>query len=286
MQKVLILGSMGMIGHQVYNYLEQNTRYSLFNFAHNKPLNNKSVLIDLRDEKRLNEEIIRIQPDIIINCAGVLIKAADENLENAVFLNAYLPNHLKRLGDELNSKLIQISTDCVFSGRKGQYSESDIPDGTGNYARTKALGEIDDSKHLTLRTSVIGPELKSDGHELFHWFMSQEGEINGFTSAIWSGVTSLELAKAVRWAIEENICGIYNITNGLSINKYDLLCILKKVTGKDIIINSILGRDTNKSLVDNRKELNYIIPSYEEMISELMVLVRKNRKIYRQYEII
>jgi dTDP-4-dehydrorhamnose reductase len=286
MRKVLIIGSMGMIGHQVYNYLRQDPQYTLFNFAHNTPLTEDSVLINLRDEKRLEEEVALIQPDFVVNCAGILIQGADQDLGNAIFLNSYLPNHLKSLGDKLNFKLIHISTDCVFSGERGQYSENDFPDGTGNYARTKGLGEINDPCHLTLRTSVIGPELKSNGHELFHWFMSQEGEIKGFTSAIWSGVTSLELAKAVKWGIEKNISGIYNITNGTPICKYDLLCLLKKETGKKIEIISVPGKKTNKSLVDNRKELNYQIPSYGEMISELIDLIRENKELYRQYNII
>ena len=124
------------------------------------------------------------------------------------------------MADVLNAKLIHNSTDCVFSGEKGtSYIETDEKDGNGVYAKTKGIGEVISDKHLTIRTSVVGPELKSDGEELFHWFMTQSGTISGYTRAIWSGVTTLELAKAVLWSIENKITGLYHITNNDSICK-------------------------------------------------------------------
>ena len=168
---------------------------------------------------------------------------------------------LDKLANELDSKLIHISTDCVFSGEKGgSYIEDDIKDGKDTYAKSKGLGEIINENHLTLRTSVIGPELKTDGEELFHWFMSQSGSINGYTGAIWSGVTTIQLAKAVHWAIQNKITGLYHITNNEVINKYDLLCLIKKHLKKKIKINPIIGKSINKSFIDTRKEINYKIP--------------------------
>jgi len=284
-KKVLVLGSTGLIGHQVYNYLRNNSDYELSNIAYRKKLNKNSLLLDIRDEKNFLEIIEKIKPNIIVNCIGILINGANRDLENAIFINAYMPHRLKKLADSIDAKLIHISTDCVFSGNKKEpYIEKDEKDGKDTYAKTKGLGEIICNNHLTLRTSVVGPELKNNGEELFHWFMSQNGEINGFTKAIWSGVTTLELAKAIKWAIEEDITGLYHITNNSFINKYDLLKLFKQYTKKEIIINKVDGKEVNKNFIDTRCELNYKILSYENMIKE-MVDFMKNNDLYKQYKV-
>jgi len=162
----------------------------------------------------------------------------------------------------------------------------DEKDGRSIYARAKGLGEVINDKHLTIRTSVIGPELKNDrDEELFHWFMSQSGEISGYTKAIWSGVTSIELAKAVKWSIDKNITGLYHITNNSSISKYNLLKLLKKYTKKNIIIKPYDCKDVDKSFIDTRLLLDYEIPSYERMVSDMVDLILKNRSLYSQYKI-
>ncbi|MCD4756683.1 MAG: SDR family oxidoreductase [Arcobacteraceae bacterium] len=283
--KVLVLGSTGLIGHQVYNYLKINSNFDLSNISYRKKLQEDTILIDVRNEKIFLETIENIKPNIIINCIGILIQGSNKDPESAIFINAYMPLRLMRLADEIDAKLIHISTDCVFSGdKKEPYIEIDEPDGKDIYARTKALGEIINDKHLTLRTSVVGPELKDDGEELFHWFMKQSGEINGFTKAIWSGVTTIELAKAVHWAIDNNITGLYHITNNVSISKYDLLCLFKKYTNRDIQINKIGGRNTDKSFIDTKDKINYRIPPYDIMIKDLCNLI-KNDIIYKKYNI-
>ena len=283
--KVLILGSTGLIGHQVYNYLQDNSDYELFNISYRKKLQEDTILLDIRDEKEFLEAIENIEPNIIVNCIGILINGANKDPENAIFINSYMPHRLKILANKIDAKLIHISTDCVFSGdKKEPYIERDEKDGKDTYSKAKGLGEIIDTTNLTLRTSVIGPELKNNGEELFHWFMNQKGTINGFTKAIWSGVTTLELAKAVKWAIQNNITGLYHITNNTSINKYDLLNLFKKYTKKEIVINDIEGKNIDKSFIDTRKEINYIIPSYDEMVENMINLIRNN-KLYSQYKI-
>jgi len=213
MKRVLVLGATGLIGHQVCLRLIQRSDYQLFHMARQGSLNSETVLLDARDEQRMEKKIVEIKPDVIVNCMGILIAEANSNPEHAIFLNAYIPHRLKAIADQCGAKLVHISTDCVFSGKKGSYREDDIRDADDIYGRTKALGEIIDAPHLTLRTSVVGPEIK-DGEELFHWFMSQQGSIQGYTKALWSGVTTLELAKAVEWAIEADITGLYHVTNG------------------------------------------------------------------------
>jgi len=284
--KVLVLGSAGLIGHQVYNYLKDSGNYELHNISYQNKIQNDTILLDARDEKIFIDKITSIRPHYIVNCIGILINGSDTDPENAIFLNSYMPHRLARLADKINAKLIHISTDCVFSGdKKEPYVETDEKDGRGVYAKTKGLGEVINDKHLTLRTSVVGPELKSDGEELFHWFMNQSDDISGFTKAIWSGVTTIELAKAVKWSIDHHITGLYHVTNNSSISKYDLLQLFKKYTKKDIGIKSVDGKNVDKSFIDTRLLMNYQIPSYDEMISDMASLIVNNRALYSQYKI-
>ena len=283
--KVLVLGSTGLIGHQVFNYLAKTDNYEMYNITYRKKLNDQTILCDVRSQDEFIELVKSISPDVIINCIGILIEAANVDPENAIFINAYFPHRLKRLADELKSKLIHMSTDCVFSGEKEMpYIEKDVKDGKDIYAKSKGLGEIINENHLTLRTSVIGPELKTDGGELFHWFMSQSGKTNGFSKAIWSGVTTLVLANVVEWAIENKIKGLYHVTNNKSIDKYTLLSLIKKCTKKSISIIPVEGKKTNKSFIDTRNELDFIIPSYNQMVKDMIVNAKKNKSLYSHYD--
>ena len=285
-KKVLILGSSGLIGHQVYNYLKDNSDFSLSNISYRRKLNNETILLDARNEQNFFDHIRRIQPNYIVNCIGVLISEAKQDSESAIFLNAHLPHRLEELANKINAKLIHMSTDCVFSGnKKSPYLETDERDGEGVYAKTKALGEVISENHLTIRTSVVGPEIINGSESLFHWFMNQTNSIKGYTKAIWSGVTTIEIAKAVKWSIDNEITGLYHITNNHSISKNNLLQLFKKYTHKDIEIIPIDGNETNKSFIDTRKLIDYEIPSYEQMISDLVQLIANNRTLYSHYKI-
>jgi dTDP-4-dehydrorhamnose reductase len=284
--KVLVLGSAGLIGHQVYNYLKDSDNYELHNISYQNKIQDDTVLLDARNEQVFIDKITSISPKYIVNCIGILIDGSNADPENSIFLNSYMPHRLTRLADKINAKLIHISTDCVFSGdKKEPYIETDEKDGRGVYAKTKGLGEVVSDKHLTLRTSVVGPELKNDGEELFHWFMGQSGEISGYTKAIWSGVTTTELAKAVKWSIDHHITGLYHVTNNSSISKYDLLQLFQKYTKKDINIKPFSGKDVNKIFIDTRLLMDYEIPSYDQMISDMVSLIANNRPLYSQYKV-
>ncbi len=284
--KVLVLGSTGLIGHQIYNYLESLQIYKLYNISNKRKLNENTINIDARNQVDLFSEIKEIEPNIIINCIGVLINESEKNPINAISLNAYLPHALLKLCKKINTKLIHISTDCVFSGDKETpYIETDYKDGCSIYAKTKGLGEIIEDDHLTIRTSVVGPELKSDGEELFHWFMTQSGTISGFKKSLWSGVTTIELAKAADFSIKNNLNGLYHLTNNDCITKFELLKLFKIHMHKNIEIKAVDGTITNKSFKDTRLLINYEIPSYKKMIEEMAELIFKNKEIYKQYQI-
>jgi dTDP-4-dehydrorhamnose reductase len=274
-----------MLGHQVVNYFLKFDDYDVIDIAFRSKLREKTIISDVTDKAAFEKVVTELSPDFIVNCIGVLIHGSN-NVENAIYLNAYLPHQLKKISKNTDAKLIHISTDCVFSGDKGGYIESDVKDGKGIYSQTKILGEIEDDSNITLRTSIIGPELKENGEGLFHWFLNQQGVISGFTKSIWSGVTTIELAKAIKWSIDKNITGLYHITNNKSISKYDLLNLFKKYTKKDITINEVEGKDVDKSFSDTRLLLDYDIPSYGKMVSEMIAMLNDNRMLYSQYTLL
>lgn len=274
-KKILLFGSTGMAGHVVYYYLQETGKYEISNVVYRTKLTDDSIIVDVTNKLEV-ERVIRDQkPDYIINCIGVLIKGSNEHPDNAIYINAYFPHLLKKISDEVNAKLIHISTDCVFSGKKGNYTESDFRDADDIYGRSKALGEIINDKDLTIRTSIIGPELKKNGEGLFHWFMNQKGEINGYQTAIWGGVTTLELAKAIDYAIGNQISGLVQLSNGVGISKYDLLNLFKEIWNKDIKIISFDGNGINKSIAKS-EIFKYNVPSYKEMLEDLLEMMHKN----------
>jgi dTDP-4-dehydrorhamnose reductase len=273
-----------MLGHQVVNYFLKFDNYDVVDIAFRSKLREKTIISDVTDKIAFERVVTELSPDYIVNCIGVLIHGSS-NVENAIYLNAYLPHQLKKISKNIDAKLIHISTDCVFFGNKGNYIESDVKDGKGIYSQTKILGEIEDDSNLTLRTSIIGPELKDNGEGLFHWFMNQSDSISGFTKSIWSGVTTIELAKAVKWAIDNNIIGLYHVTNNSSISKYELLKLFQKYVKKDIDINPVDGKNVDKSFIDTRLLMDYETPSYEQMVSDMIDLIANNRSLYSQYKV-
>jgi len=279
MHRILVLGSTGNIGHQVYYRLKNRVGAQVYDVSFRRKLTDDTELLDVTDSSALEYFVRGVRPDYIINCMGVL-REGSRNIENAIFMNAYLPHRLASLAHLYNSKLIHISTDCVFSGSKGKYIESDDKDGLGLYAETKSLGEVIDSQNLTLRTSTIGPELKENGEGLFHWFMNQKEAAQGFTGAVWSGVTTIQLARAVDLAITSDATGLHHVTNNSSISKFELLLLLKKYTGKEITIHPVEGSKSDKSFIDTRCEINFQIPTYDEMIVAMVADIRANERRY------
>jgi len=284
MKKIMILGSTGMLGHMVFYYLKSLNKYNIVDASFRKKLHSGSRLLDVTNDEDLERFIISEKPDIIVNCIGILIKGSIFDPSNAIYLNSYLPHRLVKILRQINGKLIHVSTDCVFSGKKGAYTEKDFRDADDVYGRSKALGEVINDIDVTLRTSIVGPELKEKGEGLFHWFMQQEGEINGFTQMIWGGVTTLELAKVIDEAINQNITGLIHITNGKPISKFDLLLLFKDIWKRNnIIIHNVEGKEANKSLDSIRADFNYNFPDYVKMFTDLYDWMKKNKSVYPYY---
>ena len=280
MKKVIILGSTGMLGHLVYHFLDSTNKYDLYNLSFRNKLNSKTIIADISDQQKLSNLINDISPDVIINCVGVLIKGSKENLKNAIYINAYFPHWLKDVCEEIDCRLIHVSTDCVFSGKNGGNDENSIKDATDDYGKTKSLGEFDSINHLCIRTSIIGPEIKQNGEGLLHWLFNQQGTIYGFKNVYWSGVTTLELAKVIHFSIENNILGLWNVTNGEPISKYDLLQkIIKIFSINKLKLEPDTNKFSNKSLKSNRG-IYYKVPSYDDMLEDLSVYFRAHKNLY------
>ena len=284
MKKILILGAAGMAGHMICEYLKTLTKkYKIYKICHNIKLDSDSILLDVFDLNLLDTTIQMINPDVIINSIGILNKNAEDNPSKTIFINSYFPRYLEEKFKNTNVKLIHLSTDCVFSGETGNYSEVSVTDGKDIYARTKILGEINNNKDLTVRTSIIGPELKNNGTGLFHWFMKQTNSIKGYSKVIWSGVTTLQLAKSLHNMIENNLTGLYNLASKEPISKYELLKIINMVFDKNVIIENYEENANDKSLISIRNDFSINVPAYTEMIMELRDWMLKNRRLYGQY---
>ena len=288
LKKILILGAAGMAGHMIYYYLFSLKKYELFTICFRKKLTSDSVILSVYNIDELRAVLELFKPDYIINAVGVLINEANRSPENAVYINAYFPHVLARLIDDMNkkSRLIHISTDCVFSGKKGLYADNDEKDALDVYGMTKNLGEIIDKKNLTIRTSIIGPEIKENGEGLFHWIFSQRenNEINGYEKSIWGGVTTLELAKAIVQYIDHDTTGLFQLSNGERITKYDLIQLIVERFKLNIKVHKIEGVISDKSIIPSvSKNINYIVPSYFEMIDELYNFMNKHKNIYSSY---
>ncbi|MEX2567766.1 MAG: SDR family oxidoreductase [Cyclobacteriaceae bacterium] len=281
MKKVLILGSTGMLGHQVFYKLNSLNDFEIFDISFRNQLRKESIICDITNLEKLEKLIFKFEPDFIINCVGVLIKGSSDHPANAIFINAYFPHWLANTAGSVSAKVIHISTDCVFSGKSGAYKETDFRDADDIYGRSKALGEINDSEHLTLRTSIVGPELKANGEGLFHWFMHQRNEINGYKKSFWGGVTTVELSNVIAYCLKRDCVGLINITNGERISKFDLLKSFQKHFNKELKIHPVNGKEIDKSLKSEKEDFNYFVPSYSEMIHEMKIFMEENHKLYQ-----
>ena len=278
MKKVLVIGSTGMLGHVVKKYLTDK-KYDVYETTRNQT--NKYYFDALENIKKIEEIIDSIKPDFVVNCIGILNKKAEDYPSQAILVNSYFPHYLDEMSEKYNYKLIHISTDCVFSGHDGgSYKEDSPKTATTVYGTSKALGEINNNRSLTLRTSIIGPDTNPNGIGLFEWFMKQKDEVHGFRKAFWSGVTTIELAKQIEIAMNSNLTGSYHVTNGQKISKYDLLTIIKDVFNKDIKIIPDDNYSCDKSLVVTREDYKFNIPSYHQMIVEMKEWIENNKDIY------
>lgn len=284
--KFLILGCNGMAGHIISLYLKEQG-HDVTGFARTKSTLVHSITGDASDFESLKGVLAAGKYDTVINAIGLLNQFAENNHSEAVLLNGYLPHFLAATTDGTATQVIHMSTDCVFSGKEGHYTEASQPDGATFYDRSKALGELNDDKNLTLRNSIVGPDIKASGIGLLNWFMQQSGpSVKGYTGAIWTGQTTLQLAKTMEAAAKERAHGLINAVPSEAITKYELLKLFNKhLRGESLEVIPVDGVTADKSLVRTNFEFEYKIPDYETMVSEMANWMRDHRSLYPHYDI-
>lgn len=277
-KKVLVLGADGMLGHELVNRLQK--KYSLYGTVRSNEIDQFLQKVKIKIYNNLSCEnfssfknlINKIKPSYVINCIGVIKQRSNTNdVINSLLINSLFPHQLSKFCEPADSKLIHFSTDCVFSGAKGDYSEEDYCDPLDIYGRTKHLGEVSAENTITLRTSIIGPELKYK-KSLYEWFIAQENDVFGYSNAIYTGFTTLEMSNIVDMIMSTNFKpGLFNVSSN-KISKYDLLQLFKKHSKKTLQIHKddkvICDRSLNSTKF--RNTFNFHPKSWNTMISEMM----------------
>ena len=284
--RLLVLGANGMAGRMISTYfVEKGHHVTGFDRS---PVGHctHGVSGDARDTQLLSELIQNGKFDAVINCIGLLNQFAEENHALAVYLNSYLPHFLADITRNSQTRILHMSTDCVFSGKRGGYTEKDLRDGETFYDRSKALGELEDDKNLTLRGSIVGPDCNPKGIGLLNWFMQQKGPVKGFTKAMWTGQTTLQVAKTMEVALQEGATGLINTVPDTSISKYEMLKLFNHYMRRDEVeIQPFDGFVADKSLVRTNFDFSYRIPDYETMISELADWMKAHKELYPHYDL-
>ncbi len=277
--RVLILGATGMLGYSLFSNLREYDGLEVYGTVRNiagkehffQDYRSSLVFdVDVTGIGQIERAIEPIKPNIVINCIGLIkqLGVAKQHVD-AIEINSLLPHQIARLCDQYAAKLIHFSTDCVFSGKDGKYTEENLPDALDVYGKSKCLGEVDYVPHLTLRTSIIGHELDSKV-SLVDWFLSQSGEVNGFSKAIFSGLPTCYIAKLLAENILKTpeLTGLYHLSVD-PIDKYALLKVIAEVYDKKIIINESMRLEIDRSLESNKlkQELNVTLPAWSELIN-------------------
>lgn len=279
--RALVLGASGMLGNAVYRTFAESADMQVVGTARSRsvaarlPSSSNARLafgVDVGDLDGLARLFAESRPDIVVNCIGLVKQLSDsKDPLQAIPINSLLPHRLAYLSELVGARLIHVSTDCVFSGARGGYVESDLADADDLYGRSKLLGEVDYPNAVTLRTSIIGHEL--DGaHSLIGWFLAQKGAVKGFAKAIFSGVPTVELARIMRDIVlpRPELRGLYHVA-AEPISKLDLLHLVAACYGKriDIVRDEALVIDRSLSAQRFNRETGYSPPAWPELIRRM-----------------
>jgi len=277
--KLLIIGASGMLGQTLFKVASQQSDLEVYGTVRHRDARVLEFLQTHRsrifecDLESAVDPLLYCSPDVVINCAGIIKQqGTGQAALSYIRVNALAPYILADLCERQGARLIQISTDCVFSGHVGHYTETDIPDPVDLYDRSKLLGEVIHAPHLTVRTSFIGFDRFHDQRlSLLDWFRRQSGEIKGYTRAIWSGLTTLELSRNLTLlAHRPEVTGLLHLC-GEKISKYELLVLARDIFGKtDVVIRPDDNYACDRSLISSRLfELGITVPGLRQMLVEL-----------------
>ncbi|MCL6419727.1 dTDP-4-dehydrorhamnose reductase family protein [Aestuariirhabdus haliotis] len=284
--RVLVFGVTGMLGNAVYKLFERDPMLEVWgtlrgagSLKYFSESSHERLItgVDVLDQDSLVSVIDRVHPDVVINCVGLIKQLADANDPlTALPINAMLPHRLVRLCALAGARFIHVSTDCVFSGSRGGYIEDDISDAKDLYGKSKYIGELHDCANaITLRTSIIGHELNSC-HALVDWFLSQQGSVKGFSSAVFSGLPTVELARVMKDYVmpQPDLSGLYHVASD-PINKFDLLQLVSNQYGKQVKIvpDAELVIDRSLDGARFRDATGYNAPAWPDLVK----LMHENR---------
>lgn len=279
--RLVILGGTGMLGHTLWEHLSlpfpdtyTTIRKGREDYGYERLRKSDRVVdhIDVTDFQLLEGAFRAVRPDVILNCIGITKRREEpDNPAPSIILNALFPHKLAKLAMHLNAKLIHFSTDCVFDGQRGGYPDDFPANATDLYGRTKAMGEVTGNHVVTLRSSFIGKELH-EGTELLEWFLSQKKTVRGFTNAIYTGLTTLELCRVIEMLLVNypEASGLYNVS-GDSINKYELLKMIGERMNRkvEIVPDESFHCDRSLDSARFRRDFVYTPPTWSQMVEEL-----------------
>lgn len=261
--KIVVLGADGMAGHMITSYLTSR-QYDVI------PIRRSDL--DVERSYQVEQFLSALSADFVINCIGLLVKDCANRPDRAALVNSWFPQYVAQRLHGTRTRFIHLSTDCVFDGSQGPYKESDPHTELNAYGRSKSLGEVRNDKDITMRMSIIGPELR-DGTGLLHWVTKTSGvEIPGWRNALWNGITTLQLAKCIEiWMLDPRCTGVCHVVNNdVRTTKYDLLCEINNVyrLGKTVL-DSAGPKPINKILVDTQQKIDWQIPDYSQQLQDL-----------------
>ena len=273
--KILVLGANGMFGSMIFNQLSSIDAHEVVGTVRNSTTdqNNIVVSVDVLNEPALLGVLNEFKPDVVINCTGLIKQRPEASDALQIFpINALFPHRLAQICADFQARLVQFSTDCIFSGKEGNYSDDAEIGVSDFYGLSKFVGEVKDQDHvLTLRTSIIGHEMHSK-YQLVDWFLAQESSVSGYTKAIFSGFPTFEIARILNQHVLPNpsLHGLYNLSAD-AISKYDLLKLIRQVYNKDIEIIPDDKVEIDRSLNSGRfrDATGYHPPKWQELISAM-----------------
>ncbi len=280
--KILVIDSQGKAGHVVSLYMQEQghgvTGYS-------EALSGKvqTIVGSLYDTGLIQRVVGDGDYDAVINCSAIINQFAEDDKAAASFINTYLPHFLAKITAGTQTVLVHRSTDCVFSGRRGNYGADDVPDAASFYARTKAVGEVINNKDITIRTSLIGPEYEKEGIGLFNWYHNRQGDVSGFANARWTGLTTIEFAREVESLLLQHAHGLFHLVPEHAISKYDLLLLFQKHFPGDRNVLRVENSPVDKSLLQVLNGYDISVPDYESMIEEMAAWISSHKELYPHY---
>lgn len=269
--KLLVFDHKGMVGHVIYHYFKEN--------GHKVD----AYEGDIHDTTNIARIINERKYDAVINTLAVINQFAEENKAEATFINSYLPHLLEKLTKGTDTVVVHRSTDCIFSGSKGNYDLEDKPDATSFYARSKALGEVINDKDICIRTSLIGPEQDKKGISLLNWFLKQQGNVNGYANAIWTGLTTDEFARVIEHLLIHKAHGLFHTVPSHGIGKFQLLEYFNKYFEGERNIIRIENELIDKSLKQELGNSGLMLNDYETQVRNMAEWIRKHDNLYPEY---